>query len=66
MHVRLFSDEPESATEDGGEGLAPGSSVPRSGSNIRFFSLAKESPVPASYSTELSSPRQEDVATPTN
>jgi hypothetical protein len=56
MHVRLFSDEMETATEDGSEGLAPGSSVPRSGSIIRFFSLVKEGPVTVSYLTELTSP----------
>jgi hypothetical protein len=58
MHVRLLSDELESVTEDGSEGLAPGSSIPRSGLRwtIRFFSLAKESFVPTSYPTELSSP----------
>src|SRR6266849_3319065 len=56
MHVRLFSDELEIATEVGSRDLAPCSSVPRSGLTIRFFSLAKESPVPASYPTELSSP----------
>ena len=56
MHVRLLSDELVTATEDDSEDLAPGSSVPRSGSVIRFLSLAKESPVPASCPTELSSP----------
>ena len=49
MHVRLFSDELETATDDGSEGLAPGSSEPRPGSMIRFFSFAKESAVPTSY-----------------
>ena len=53
MHARLVSDELEIATEDGSDGLTLGSSVPRS---VRFFSLAKESPVPASYPTESSSP----------
>jgi hypothetical protein len=49
MHVRLFSDKLETAREDRSEGLAPGSSVPRSGIIILLFSLAKESSVPTSY-----------------
>jgi hypothetical protein len=47
MHVRLFSDALETAARDDSEGLV-GSSGPRSRSMIRCFSLAKESPVPAS------------------
>jgi len=67
MHVRLFSDELGIATEDDWEGLAPGSFVPRSGSITRFFSFAKESPMPVSYTTELSSPTAgEDIATTKN
>ena len=55
MHVRLFSDVLETATEDGSEGLA-GSSELCPGSMIRCFSLVKERPVPASYPTEPTSP----------
>jgi hypothetical protein len=38
-YLRLFSDELETATEDGSECLTPRSSVPRSGSTIRFLLL---------------------------
>ena len=43
------------------EGLVPGSSVPRSGSTMRFFELAKEGPISASYPTELSHHLRQEV-----
>ena len=52
VHVRRAGNSKEGSSED----LAADSPEPRSRSIIRFFSLAKEGAVPASYPTELSSP----------
>ena len=58
MHVRLISDELETATEDGSEGPALGSWVPYSGSKV---------PYPHHTRPARSSLRQEeDAATPAN
>ena len=54
MHLRLFSDELETATEGGSEAL----------SSRSFKFSGKESPIHVQYLTELSPP-QEDIAFPT-